>query len=259
MDFNESQISGAIVDAYYNKFRFALQSDVVIVGAGPSGLVAAWKLASAGRRVVILEKRLSPGGGIWGGSCGMNEAAVQPAALPLLEEAEVNCRARDNLNTVYTAELACALCLKAFQAGAKLLNLMAAEDLCVHDNKVDGVVANRTLIGETLPVDPIVFTTKAVIDATGHEASVINCLTRRSKLENVPDTPPGEGIMNATEGERFVVKHVREVFPGLWVTGMSVCATAGGPRMGPIFGGMLLSGARVAEMINAKIAPGQKQ
>lgn len=33
---------------------------------------------------------------------------------------------------------------------------------------------------------------------------------------------------------------------------MAVCATFGGPRMGPIFGGMLLSGRRVAELILEK-------
>jgi thiamine thiazole synthase len=45
---------------------------------------------------------------------------------------------------------------------------------------------------------------------------------------------------------------VAEAYPGLWVAGMAVCATFGGPRMGPIFGGMLLSGKRVAELILEK-------
>ena len=58
--------------------------------------------------------------------------------------------------------------------------------------------------------------------------------------------------MDATAGEAFVVERVAEADPGLWVTGMAVCAAFGGPRMGPIFGGMLLSGRRVAELILEK-------
>ena len=56
--------------------------------------------------------------------------------------------------------------------------------------------------------------------------------------------------MNAEEGESFVVEEVTEVFPGLWISGMCVAAALGGPRMGPIFGGMLLSGKRAAELID---------
>ena len=59
--------------------------------------------------------------------------------------------------------------------------------------------------------------------------------------------------MDATGGEAFVVEHAGEVFPGLWIAGMSVSATLGGPRMGPIFGGMLLSGQRVAAAIQASL------
>ena len=60
--------------------------------------------------------------------------------------------------------------------------------------------------------------------------------------------------MDATAGESFVVDRAGEVFPGLWISGMSVSATLGGPRMGPIFGGMLLSGKRVAEAIITALA-----
>ena len=62
--------------------------------------------------------------------------------------------------------------------------------------------------------------------------------------------------MNAVAGEKFVVERVAEVYPGLWVSGMSVCATFGGPRMGPIFGGMLLSGKKVAEEIAVALSKG---
>jgi thiamine thiazole synthase len=114
---------------------------------------------------------------------------------------------------------------------------------------VTGVVANRSLLGDSLPIDPIVFSAKDAIDTTGHEAVLVNCLLRRGLLEDSPGRLPGEGPMDAFAGEQFVVEHVTELYPGLWTTGMSVCASQGGPRMGPIFSGMLLSGARVAERL----------
>ncbi|MBN1488493.1 MAG: thiazole biosynthesis protein [Phycisphaerae bacterium] len=252
--FEETDVSQAILEAYQAKFVEALRSDVIIVGAGPSGLVAAWRLAESGLRIVVLEKRLSPGGGIWGGSLGMNEVVVQKEALGILDEAGVRHQPSGRLFTADAMELASALCLKALHAGAVLLNLMMAEDVCVRSGRMTGIVANRSMLGESLPIDPIVFSARAAIDATGHEAVLANCLQRRGLLKEGLGRLPGEGPMDAPAGEQFVVDHVAELFPGLWTTGMSVCASQGGPRMGPIFGGMLMSGARVAEQ-SARVLP----
>ncbi|HEX58824.1 MAG TPA: ribose 1,5-bisphosphate isomerase, partial [Methanomicrobia archaeon] len=41
----------------------------------------------------------------------------------------------------------------------------------------------------------------------------------------------------------------REVYPGLFVAGMAANAVAGAHRMGAVFGGMLLSGKKVADII----------
>ena len=128
------------------------------------------------------------------------------------------------------------------------------EDLCVSEDRVTGVVVNRTTIAGTLPVDPIVLSAKAVLDASGHEAVAVQALRKRRLLSNAEDLVDfGEGPMNATLGEQFVVDRVAEVFPGLWITGMSVSAVLGGPRMGPIFGGMLLSGQRVAQLLSTAL------
>jgi thiamine thiazole synthase len=64
--------------------------------------------------------------------------------------------------------------------------------------------------------------------------------------------------MDAEEGESSVVAGVAELYPGLWVSGMSVQAALGGPRMGPIFGGMLLSGRRAAALIDRALADGPR-
>lgn len=249
---DESQITRAILDAYHEKLSSHVSSDVIIVGAGPAGLVAAYRLARRNLKVAVLEKRLSPGGGIWGGAMGLNEAVVQQQAVPILDELGVRRKpAAEGLTVVDAVELAAALCLKAVQAGAAVLNLVTCEDLCVHQGRVCGVVANRSMISPALPVDPVTMSAKAVLDATGHEAMVVDCLRKRKLLGAAGLPGTGEGPMDADRGEAFVVERVAEIFPGLWVAGMSVCAVYGGPRMGPIFGGMLLSGARAAELIAA--------
>lgn len=55
--------------------------------------------------------------------------------------------------------------------------------------------------------------------------------------------------MDAVTAERKTVDFTGEVATGLWVAGMAAAAVRQGPRMGPIFGGMLLSGRKVAEEI----------
>ncbi len=256
---HEGDISRAIMEAYHEKLSRSVESDVVIVGAGPSGLVAARKLSRAGHRVTVLEKRLTPGGGVWGGAMGMNSVVIQEEALSLLEETGVGFRdVGKGLHEVDAMELASALALTAVQAGATLLNLIFAEDLSVHGERVTGVVANRTGVEQALPVDPITLRARAVLDATGHDAALVGFLLRRGLLE-LPSTLLAEGPMNAEEGETFVVERAGEIFPGLFISGMAVSATLGGPRMGPIFGGMLRSGDRVARLIGQALEDSGKE
>ena len=82
----EETISGAIVRSYFKKLEANLAVDVAIVGAGPSGLVAARDLALAGLKVAMFESKLAPGGGTWGGGMLMNEVVVQNDAAEILHE-----------------------------------------------------------------------------------------------------------------------------------------------------------------------------
>ena len=55
--------------------------------------------------------------------------------------------------------------------------------------------------------------------------------------------------MNADIGERTVVENTKEIYPNVFVAGMAANAAFGANRMGPIFGGMLLSGKKLASML----------
>ncbi len=179
----ETEISRAILCAYHEKLLDRIASDVLIVGAGASGMMAGVCLARKGLKVTLLEKRLTPGGGVWGGGMGMCEAVVQKDPLHLLDQIGVRYEPRgDDLYVVGAIELAAGLCVKAIQAGAALFNLTMAEDLCVRGGRVTGVVVNRTMIAEELPIDPFTFSARAVVDATGHEAAVVECLRKRNLL-----------------------------------------------------------------------------
>lgn len=249
--FDDVQISRAIMDSYHEFYKDCLQSDVLIAGAGPSGLLASYLLAKAGKSVVVVEKKLAPGGGVWGGGMTMSKAVIQEEVLPLLDELEIaHVPYEGPLHVVDTCELASGLCYRAIQAGAKVVNLNTIEDVCLEKGRVTGLVVNKTLISGVLHVDPIVIKAKEIIDGTGHDALCVQLLRQRGLLGDIqPEKPFGEAPMDAHAGELFVVENTGNVCPGLWVMGMSVCATYRGPRMGPIFGGMLLSANKVVEEI----------
>jgi len=248
----DTDVTRAILDHYHRRLAGALESDVLVAGAGPSGLVAATLLAEKGLNVSVCEKRLAPGGGVWAGGMFMNAVVLQPEAKEILERLGVPAEQTPaGLLAADAVRLASALTLRALEAGALILNALAVEDLLIDGERVRGLVLNRPSVeAARLPVDPLTFRARAVLDATGHEAALVNDLVRlRRPLFTETGGMAGEGPMNAETAETFVVEKTGEIFPGLYVSGMAVQATHGGPRMGPIFGGMLLSGQKAARLI----------
>lgn len=246
----EIEISRAIIETYMNELLERLSLDVAIVGAGPSGMVAGYYLAKNGAKVAIFEKKLSIGGGIWGGAMGFNKIVVQEEAREILDEFGIDYRPfKNDLYVADAIETATTIASRAVKAGVKFFNMVEVEDLVLKENRVAGIVINWTPVMMTgLHVDPLTVEAKFVVDSTGHGAQVSGHLVKRGLLQ-----VPGEGPMWAEKGEELTVKHTKEVFPGLYVTGMAANALAGAPRMGPIFGGMFLSGRKAALEILEKL------
>ncbi len=254
----EPSITRAIVRSYFRKLDQAAELDVALVGAGPSALMAARDLAAAGRKVAIFERRLAPGGGVWGGGMLFNEVVLQTDLGPLLDELGVSHEpAGDGLLTVDSVELAAALILAARRAGAWIFNAVTVEDLVVRADRVAGLVINwAPVVRQQMHVDPICVAAQAVVDATGHPGEIVRLATLKSglALETAAGGLPGERSMWAEMGEVAVVQHTGRVCAGLYVCGMAANQVGSGHRMGPIFGGMLRSGRKVAEIILRDLA-----
>ena len=253
---NETTVSNAILSSYFSKFRDALDLDVAIVGAGPSGIVAGHYLAKAGKKVALFEKKLGIGGGMLGGGMMFNEIVLQDEALEIAAEFGVRTRPfAEGTHTADAIETVSGMVFQAVRAGLKVFNLITVEDVVFKNGRVSGLVINWAPVEMTgLHVDPLTLRARCVLDATGHGADVVSRLARKAgvSLQTPTGSVIGERPMDADLGERQTVENTREAFPGIFVSGMAANAVFGGCRMGPIFGGMLLSGRKAArEMIAA--------
>lgn len=252
---DETIISKAIIKTYSEDLIEYLHSDVIIAGAGPAGLVASKYLAASGLKTVLFERKLSIGGGMLGGGMMFNKIVVQEEAKRILDSYQI--ATKEFEKGYYTAdaiESVGKLTAQAIDAGVKIFNLIFLEDVKIDkDNRVIGAVVNWTSTDmANLHVDPLAFESKCVVDATGHELDVVSVVLEKvpnAKLNTPSGGIEGERSMNAEIGEKLLLDTTKEVYPGLYVAGMAANAASGGQRMGPIFGGMLLSGEKVAKLI----------
>jgi thiamine thiazole synthase len=255
-------ISKAIIETYTQEIMECLESDIIICGAGPSGLCAAYFLSKEGYRVVVFERALRPGGGMPGGGMMFNKIVIQEESKPLLDEWGINTtKYKDNYYVASSLEALGALLAQTIKQGVHIFNCISAEDVLIYENKVRGVVINwsATEIAK-LHVDPLTARSSVVVDATGHAAEVAHVVQRKSGCKLLTSTGDiiGEKPMWADEGEAVLVKNTKEIFPNLYVCGMAANAVFGGPRMGPIFGGMFLSGQKAARLISERLKGSKK-
>ena len=255
----ENVISNAIVQSFSQKFSDCLTLDAAIVGGGPSAMTAARYLAENGVKVAVFERKLAPGGGTWGGGMLFNEVVVQDSALHILDKFNIRYQAITNAPGYYTldsVEMASALIYGAVHAGAKIFNCISVEDIVFKAGKVNGLVINWTPVERLgMHVDPLTVIAETVIDGTGHPSEILSMATDKAMINIDTENGKimGERPMWVDSGESSTVENTKEYYPGLFACGMSANNCSGGYRMGPIFGGMLLSGEKVARLVLDKL------
>ncbi len=245
---SEAKITRAITQEFYTWFQEYTVCDCIIVGGGPSGLMAAMDLSRQGAKTLVIESNNYIGGGFWIGGYFMNTLTFRAPSEEILKELRIpHKRVEDGLFTADGPSACSKLISAACEAGAKILNMTKVDDVVYRNKRVEGVVINWTPVS-ALPraitcVDPVSLESKVVIDATGHDAVVCKTLEKRGILKLAEFGP-----MDVQSSEDLVVEKTGEIVPGLIVCGMSVSTAFGIPRMGPTFGAMLFSGRKAARV-----------
>jgi len=250
----EKEVTRAIASEFVTQFLEYVESDCIIVGGGPSGLMAGRNLARAGKKVLIVERNNYIGGGFWIGGYLMNKVTIRHPAERVLDELGIPYKEVTPGLLVADGPHACSkLIASACDSGVKFANMTIFDDLVLkEDGRVAGVVINWTPISalprEITCVDPVALESTIVMDATGHDAQVVRKLEERGLIKT-----KGFGAMWVERSEDLVIEYTGEVHPGLIVIGMAVTTVYGLPRMGPTFGAMLLSGEVGAEIALEKL------
>ena len=248
---DEIKVTESIIRTAVDELLDSLDVDAAICGGGPAGLVAGTHLARKGMKTVLFERKLSLGGGMWGGGMMFPQIVVQKEATHVLDDFSIKYKKDGDNYVASSIETVSKLIAGACDAGCRIFNCISVEDVMMRENCVCGVVINWSAVEVAgLHVDPVTVRAKTVIDATGHPLEVCSIVERKTgRLNTESGKIMGERSMWADKAEAEVEDNTREIFPGLYVAGMAANAAYGAPRMGPVFGGMLLSGIKVSNLI----------
>jgi thiamine thiazole synthase len=255
----ESQVSRAMTSRYFKDLDTYAESDIVIVGAGSSGLTAAYVLAKSrpDLKIAIIEANVAIGGGSFLGGQLFSSMILRKPADVFIKELGIDYEDEGNYIVVKHAALfITTLCSKVLALpNVKLFNATCVEDLITRPTpdgkvRVAGVVTNWTLVSmhhdDQSCMDPNTINAKIIISCTGHDGPMgAFCVKRLVSQGYIKRNQMG--CLDMNKAEDAIVKNTREIFPGLVVAGMELSECDSSNRMGPTFGAMVLSGVKAAE------------
>jgi len=254
----ESDVAKEMTQRYMQDMLDYAESDIIIIGAGPSGLAAAYELSKTPNlKIAIIEASVAPGGGGWIGGQLFSSMIVRKPAHEFLNELEIPYDEKENYVVIKHAALYTSTILsKLIRNGVKLFNAVAVEDLIIKEGKVCGVVTNWAPVtkahGTQSCMDPNVMEAKIVISTTGHDgpfaATGVKRLAQLGMIEI-----KGMKALDMNKSEDGIVANTKEIVPGMILAGMEVSEAYGIPRMGATFGAMFVSGIKAARIALEKL------
>lgn len=224
-------------------------SDIIIVGAGPAGLMAAVDLGKHDLKVLVIEKNVYAGGGLGAGDFLISASSYMPEVREILDELKIPYKKGKsglsvNAGLNIPAKLVSAVC----DRGVKILNMAEFTDLICGDEKVEGLVMNWMPPAALKNGADVLFSInlkcQMVIDVSGPEARVCSNLIEKCAIK--PNKFEGEDIGAA---ERFLLESAGIVYPGLAAAGMAAATIYGIPHEGLSLCSMLLSGRKIAQEV----------
>lgn len=259
-DVREAEVSQEMTKLYFQELDDFAECDIAIVGAGPSGLCAAYEASkNPDVKIAVVEASVACGGGGWVGGQLFSAMIIRKPAHKVLDELEIPYDDKDAYVVVKHAALFTSTLISKVVArpNVKLFNATACEDFIIRSGVVGGLVTNWSLVtkahGTQSCMDPQVLEAKVVISSCGHDGPFGATGVKRLAEVGLIDKVPGMKALDMNASEDAVVNGTREVVPGMIVTGMEVAELDGTPRMGPTFGGMIISGLKAGNLAAAKI------
>ncbi|KAG6411889.1 hypothetical protein SASPL_124542 [Salvia splendens] len=211
----ESVVSREMTRRYMTDMITFADIDVVVVGTGSAGLSCAYELSkNPSVNVAIIEQSVSLGGGAWLGGQLFSAIVVRKSAHGFLDELHIAYDEQDDY---------------------MLFNAVAVEDLIVKSGRVVVVVTNWAFVSMNHDtqscMDPNVMKAKVVVSSCGHDGPFGATGVKRLRSIGMINTVPGMKALDMNMAEDAIVRHTREVVPGMIVTGMEVAEIDGAPRM----------------------------